>query len=59
MHFDPGVLATGLDAVYQAILRPSLPNEPDWMIELFVETIRSNLPDGLHDHGGGTPPGAQ
>lgn len=51
MYFDPDVLATALDDVYELITRPNLPSEEEWMIELFVDSIRSNLPAGSHDPG--------
>ena len=52
MHFDSDVLASALDTLYEAVLRPSLPHDEDWMIKTLLEAILANLPAGSRDHGG-------
>ena len=51
LHFDSGVLASALDTLYQAALRPSLPHDKDWMIKTLLEAIRANLPADSRGHG--------
>ena len=53
LYFDSGVLASAFDTLYQGVLRPSLPDDKDWMIETLLAAIHANLPAGSRDHGGG------
>ena len=58
MHFSSSVLSSALDAVYEAILRPTLPNEENWMIKTFLNALMECLGDhgsGLDDELGAAP----